>query len=390
MQTKVTMNRVPQIEFGNGSSSTIGEVCRASGYRRVAVICDGLLRETGILKEPLSSLEIEQIDCEVFDRIEPEPPAALVDEYAKQIRESSFDAIVGIGGGSSLDVAKGVAVMAHNTGSIADFAGVGKVRNNGLSLVLLPTTAGTGSEVTNVAVFSDLNHNKFGVVTPFNIPDVAILDPGLTVGLPPIQTAFTGLDAFSHALESYVGRFNSFLTEPFALQGIEYAANYLQRAYRNGSDIEAREYMLRAAMFGGLSFTNTQTGGAHACAMALGVAAKLPHGLAVTLMLPEVMRYNAEAVPAKFARVASIIDPGLVTGNETSDAANAIIAFKELARSVGIEFGLRRHGVTENVVPKIAELALRNTRIWVNNPRNPSREDVETIIRNSLDAEDEA
>lgn len=384
MEQPIRLNRVPRIVFGVRTSESIPELCLDDGLRRLMIVCDGTLKENGVLDEIFSRIEAAGLEYRVADRIQPDPPFALVDEHAAAAMEFYADAVLGIGGGSTLDIAKGVSILFHNPGSIADYAGVGVVPKKGLPLLLCPTTAGTGSEVTNVAVYSDEGHNKFGVVTPHNIADHAVLDPLLTLGLPAEQTALTGLDALSHALESYVGVYNSFLTEPYALQAIGYVSSYLPRAYDDGSDQEAREFMLRASMLAGLSFTNTQTGGAHACAMALGVAVQLPHGKAVTLMLPSVMRYNAIAAKERYARVAQILDPASVSPSLEEASQHAAVAVERLAERLGVELGLRNYGVTDKDVPHIAELAHRNQRIWVNNPRKPDRAEVESIIRNAL------
>ena len=291
---------------------------------------------------------------------------------------------MGIGGGSSLDIAKGLSILSHNEGSISDFSGVNRVPRRGLPLLLVPTTAGTGSEVTNVAVYSDDNHTKFGVVTPHNIPDIAVIDPELSIGLPPEQTAITGLDALSHALESFVGRNNSFFSEPYALAAINDVANFLLRAYRNGADIEARERMMRASMFAGIAFTNTQTGGAHGCGMALGIAAQLPHGLAVTLMLPAVIRFNIPKATERYARAAHILDPQTCSLPDEVAAEQCATVIEKLTQDLGIQMGLRNYGVTDKHIAEIAAAAFKNTRIWVNNPREPSLHDIEMIVQQSM------
>ena len=384
MDQPIKMNRLPRILFGPATSGSLGEICAEEGLTRVLVVCDGSLMRAGLFEEIFSGLEERKVEYQVADRVEPDPPYLLVDEQTASARDFKPEALIGIGGGSALDIAKGIAVLTGNEGSIVDFGGVGKVTRKGLPLILCPTTAGTGSEVTNVAVYSDQRHNKFGVVSPHNIADFAVLDPMLTLGLPPEQTALTGLDAMAHAMESYVGLFNSFLTEPYALAAMRYVSRYLEPAFENGKDLEAREYMLRASMLAGISFTNTQTGGAHACAMALGVATQLPHGMAVTLMLPAVMRFNAPAAKDRYAEVARILDPEGAPPDNKAAASHAAAAVEKLATKLGVHLGLRNYGVADNRVSEIAELAFKNQRIWINNPRKPSREDVKAIIRDAM------
>jgi alcohol dehydrogenase len=378
------LNPVPEIVFGRDVSGSLAAICEQRGISRLLVICDGTLRKAGVLDHVLTPLEDARLLISIVDEIQPDPPISLVDAYAEYARNYEVDGVIGIGGGSSLDVAKGVSLLMRNRGSIYAYAGVDRVPRRGIPLILVPTTAGTGSEVTNVAVYSDENHNKFGVVTRHNIADVAVLDPLLTVGLPPEQTALTGLDALSHALESYVGPYNSFLTELYSLQAIRYVAAYLVRAFRDGSDLKAREHMLRASMLAGLSFTNTQTGGAHACAMALGLGTQLPHGHAVTLMLPEVIRFNLPAASEKLALVAQILAPSNVDLPPEEAAQACPDAVKALAQTFGIQFGLSNYGVDSRHLTTIARAALKNERIWANNPRKPTLEDVESIISSSL------
>lgn len=385
MQTACQMNRLPEILFGSGVCSRVGE--RVSGYlgrNNALVLCDPAVSQAPEVKALLYSLEAAGVRYLWHDQVVPDPPFDLVDRIGRDASRSDVDVIVGIGGGSAMDAAKGVAVAVGTDSPLRSFAGVDRVPYRKAALILVPTTAGTGSEVTNVAVFSDQEHNKIGIVSPHIIPDVALLDPELTIGVPPQTTAIAGLDAMAHALESFSGVYNSFLTEPYALCALRYVAEYLGRAHRNPRDRVARQYMLRASLLSGVAFTNTQTGGAHACAMPLGTRCRLAHGEAVIQMLPAVMRYNLLSATERYARAAVAF--GCATESTDVDvAARESIAFVErFAAELGVKIGLARHGLSPPDLPELAELSLKNQRIWANNPRQPTIDDIVEIYRDAL------
>ncbi len=377
---------VPRIVFGVGSIGSLGAELQRVGAGRVAVITDAGIVGAGIHRLAVDALEKEGLEAAVFEGVEPDPRIDIANQAADFVREQGADAVVGLGGGSSMDIAKAAAVIRTNPDPIETYRGVNLVPKPGLPTVLVPTTAGTGSEVTSIAVLSDtVNKVKVGVVSEHMFARCALLDPALTVKLPPRVTASTGLDALIHAIESYVGRQASFMTEPLALAAIELVAENLRKAYACGEDLDARTGMLRASLLAGMAFANTQTGAAHACALALGGAFHVPHGIATSLMLPAVMRFNSIAVPEKFARIATIFGEKVVGLPPTAAARRAVSAVIALIEDVDFKLGLENYGVTESDIPGLAEASiLPAARLWNNNPRSATREQVERIFRDSL------
>lgn len=384
--TEAIFQTVPRIVFGVGSIGGLGKELKRAGAGRVAVITDAGIVGAGIDRIAVEAVQQEGLEVAVFEGVEPDPRIDIAGLAADFVREHNAEAIVGLGGGSSMDIAKAAAVICRNPDPIETYRGVNQVPNPGLPTVLVPTTAGTGSEVTSIAVLSDtVNKVKVGVVSDHMFARCALLDPALTVKLPPRVTASTGLDALIHAIESYVGRQASFMTEPLALAAIELVARHLRRAYACGEEIEARTGMLRASLLAGMAFANTQTGAAHACALALGGAFHVPHGIATSLMLPAVMKFNSIAVPEKFADIAAIFGEDVEGLSPTAAARRAVAAVIELIEDVDFELGLENYGVNEADIPDLAEASiLPAARLWNNNPRSATREQVERIFHDSL------
>jgi alcohol dehydrogenase class IV len=369
---------VPEIHFGRGAIQQVGEVAHAVGATRVAVVTDRGIVGAGLYGPVQASLEASGFEPALYQEVEPDPPLDIVDDCLGFLRAQGADLVLGLGGGSALDVAKAAAVMHANPGPIRRYAGMNLVPEAGLPTILVPTTAGTGSEVTSIAVLSDpVDQVKVGVVSDHLFARAAVLDPVLTLGLPSHITASTGLDALIHAIESYTGNHATFATEPLALAAIRLIGANLRTACANGSDLAARTGMLQGSLLAGMAFANTQTGGAHACALSLGARFHLPHGVATALMLPAVMRFNAPAVPGKYAQVAEALGaPG--------DASDAVAAVVRLIRDVGFELGLEHHGVRPEDVPALTEGAMAAARLWANNPRVAGRAEVRGIFEDAL------
>ena len=284
-----------------------------------------------------------------------------------------------------MDISKAAAVMHNNDGPINQYAGVNLVPRPGLPTILIPTTAGTGSEVTSIAVLSDtVNQVKVGVVSDHMFARLVLLDPELTLGLPPHITASTGLDALIHAIESYTGSQATFLTEPLAMEAIRLIGKNLRLAYADGANLEARTGMLQASLLAGMAFANTQTAGAHACALSLGGKYHLPHGVATSLMLPAVMRFNAIATPVKFANIAEAFGEtldGLSPMEKTDKAINAV---ERLIKDVGFKLGLENYGVKREDISMLAKGAIGAARLWKNNPRRATEEQIQQIFEDSF------
>ena len=377
---------VPRIVFGTNCINDLGGEIRRIGASRVAVITDSGIVDAGIDRIVTAALKKEKLEVFLYQDVEPDPRIEIANSAAAFVREHKADVIVGLGGGSAMDIAKAAAIICTNPDPIQTYGGVNLVPKPGLPLVLIPTTAGTGSEVTSISVLSDTeNKVKIGVVSDYMFARCAFLDPALTVKLPPQVTASTGLDALVHAMESYIGKKASFITEPLAFAAIVMVAKYLRRAYADGSDIEARSGMLRGSLLAGLAFANTQTGAAHACSHALGGFFHLPHGIATALMLPAVMKFNSIAVPEKFSNIAKAFGEkieGLSPMEASERAVNAVV---RLINDVGFQLGLENYGVAKSDIPALAEASiLPAARLWNNNPRTGTQEQVEQLFRYSF------
>mgnify|MGYP006295786203 CR=1 FL=1 len=348
---------------------------------KVLIVTDQGIMQAGIHKPVLKALESAGLEYAVFDEVLPDPAVEVFSKCLERARGQNFGLILGLGGGSSLDIAKSVSIMLNNEGPIESYAGVNLVPNPGIPLGLIPTTAGTGSEVTSISVLSDTQKNvKIGIVSDYMYADFVVLDPVLTLDLPKHITASTGLDALIHAIESYTGKKSNFITAPFAMQSIKLIAQYLRRAYADGSDLEARTGMLQASLLAGMAFSNTQTAGAHACALSLGGSFHLPHGVATSLMLPAVMRYNVIAVPDRFSEIARHFGEHIQGLSVFEAAEKGIQAVERLIADVGFQTGLENYGVAKEDIDKLADGALLAKRLWENNPRTISLEECKNLF----------
>jgi alcohol dehydrogenase class IV len=386
MQSTVNIfQTVPRIIYGNGAIVHLGKEAKKLGAQKVAIITDPGIVSAEIDQPVIELLQAENLETALFKDVEPDPRIEIFSESADFVKDSKADIIVGLGGGSALDVAKATAVMITNPDPIESYAGVNLVPKPGLPTIMIPTTAGTGSEVTSISVLSDTeNKVKKGVVSDFMFAKLALVDPLLTVKLPSHITASTGLDALIHAIESYVGRQATVLTEPLALSAIQLIAKYLRRAYANGLDIEARDGMAKASLIAGLAFANTQTGAAHACGMSLGGMFHVPHGIATSLMLPAVMRFNSIVAPEKFADIALAFDEVVDGLSPMVAATKAVDAVVRLINDLGFQMGLENYGAEESDIPDLSAGAMPAVRLWNNNPRNATQEQVEGIFRDSF------
>jgi alcohol dehydrogenase class IV len=373
---------VGKIVFGPGAAETVGDELKALGAKCVTVITDPGIEKAGILDMVRKTVEKAGLACMTFTGVEPDPRIEIVAYAVEKAKRGNCDAILGVGGGSSMDIAKASAVMMTNPGKIDDYVGVGKVSNPLPPVILVPTTAGTGSEVTSIAVLSDtVNNVKKGVVSDYMYARAAVLDPMLTVGLPSHITASTGLDALTHAIESYTGARATFITETLAIEAIRIIAENLRLAYANGSNLMARSNMLKGSLLAGMAFSNTQTAAAHACALAIGGRFHLPHGVATSLMLPAVMEFNMVGCPDKFAAIAEAFGEDTTLMSPMEGAELAIKSVKRLIEDIGFKMGLRNYGIPESAIPDLARGAMVAARLWENNPRSAALEQVEEMFR---------
>jgi len=325
-------------------------------------------------------LQAAKIDFVIFDRVEAEPPARIVDECGQLVRKEGADLVIGIGGGSSMDTAKGAALLAKSSGKIVDYVGFDKFSQRGLPKILLPTTAGTGSEVTRNFVITDEAENRKKVVfTDFGLADVAIVDPLLTVTCPPVVTADTGMDALVHAIETFVSVNATPFSDTLAIEAIRLIGEYLPVAYVKGDNIEARFNMALAATLAGLAFPSGGLGAVHALSYVLGTEYHLSHGRTNAIMLPYVVAYNKLGNLRKYALIAQTMGEN-IDGLSDYEAADKLASYLlRLLEIVGIPSKLGAYGVSEKDMPKLVAGGMEYSRLFVPNPRNLTEEDVRKI-----------
>ena len=381
MINRITLFRTTKrIVFGLGSIERVGAEIRGLKAKKVLVVTDPGIVQAGLLEPLKYSLQETNITFALFDGVEPDPRLEVVRQCAEMGRKEGVEALIGYGGGSSLDIAKVAAVMLTNEGDLAQFFGIDLIPNPGLPVILIPTTAGTGSEVTPIAILSDTREKlKKGVVSPYLFPEVALLDPQLTVGLPPAVTAFTGLDALIHAIESYTS-VNAFdLTDHLAYRAMELIYDNIRTAYARGEDLEARAHMLEGSLLAGMAFANAGVTAVHAFAYPLGGEFHVAHGLANSVMLPHVMRFNLLGNLPKFADIGSAL--GLDTDQLTDKEAalEALEAVEDLMADLSIPRRLRDLNIPREAIPPLAEGVMKVTRLLANNPRRIALEDARRI-----------
>jgi len=385
MQKTFSFTGAKKIVFGCGSfSGLVGQV-RDLRAKKPFIAIDGNLAKLGMRDKILEMFEREGMKAVLYDKVLPEPPLEQADEGAKLALKGKCDIVIGIGGGSAMDVAKAVAVVAAHGAQAKDFLGLNRVPGPGIPTIMVPTTAGTGSEVTFTAVFvrHDLR-KKEGMNSVFMYPDLALLDPELTVSLPPQPTAASGMDALCHAIESYTSVIASPASEMFSLEAIGLIAENLRTCVHNGKDLEAREGQMLGSLYAGIGLANAGVGAAHSLSYPLGGKYGISHGVANTLMLPRIMEYNLPGALEKFAVVAEVMGEN-TEGLSVRDAAIlAVEAVDVLIEDCGIATGLEELGIPEEDFPEMARVAMTVARPLENNPRKVTLEDAIAIYRTAM------
>ena len=331
---------------------------------RPLFVTDAMLIELGVVSPAIDRLCEGCDSVTVFDGIEPDPSERVVGECLAAFKSGDCDCVIAVGGGSSMDVAKVVSVLANNQQSLSEIYGVGMVSSPRMPLFLAPTTAGTGSEVTPVAIITTGETTKAGVSSPVLLPDVAILDAALTVGLPASITAMTGIDAMVHAIEAYTSKIKKNpISDMLALSALKLLSENIRAVLASPEDMTAREAMLLGSMFAGQAFANAPVGAVHALAYPVGGHYHIPHGLSNSLMLPSVLNFNAEACPALYAELAAVL-PGA-----ESSALGLIDWFKTLITESCFPATLAQANIPESDLPMLASDAMFQQRLLINNPR---------------------
>jgi len=374
-----------KIVFGCGSFSGLAAQVRDLRAKKPFVALDGNLAKMGMRDRIVEMFDREGMKAVLYDKVLPEPPLEQADEGAKLAQKGKCDLVIGIGGGSAMDVAKAVAVVAAHGADAKDFLGLNKVPGPGLPTIMVPTTAGTGSEVTFTAVFvrPDLQ-KKEGMNSVFMYPDLALLDPELTLSLPPQPTAASGIDALCHAIESYTSVIASPASEMFSLEAIRLIAENLRTCVHNGRDLEAREAQMLGSLYAGIGLANAGVGAAHSLSYPLGGKYGISHGIANTLMLPRIMEYNLPGALEKFALVAEVMGENTEGLSVREAAMLAVEAVDNLIEDCGIATGLEELGIPEEDFPEMARVAMTVARPLENNPRKVTLEDAIAIYRTAL------
>jgi choline dehydrogenase len=376
-----------RLVHGIGAVARLGEEAAGLGMRRPLVVTDPGIVKAGILDEALPRLREAGLDPVVFDRVRANPDIALVDEGAAFYLSERCDGLVGLGGGSSMDTAKGIGVVAVHGGSILQYEyDRDPITRRIPPMIAVPTTAGTGSEVTLWAVITDPERKiKFNVGGTPNIGAwVALIDPALTVNLPPGVTAGTGMDALAHAVECYTMEYHQPFTDAVALEAIDYVGKWLRMAVEDGHNLEARYHMSLAAMLAGLSYGVESAGADHAMAQSAGGVHDVPHGDLAGRLLAPVMEFNVPGTPERFARIADALGKNTRNVSVTEAADLAVEEVYRLTEDVGVK-SLQQLGFSEDEIPMLAKIAFDDPQT-VGNPRELSLEAYEDIYRRAFEA----
>jgi alcohol dehydrogenase class IV len=373
----ITLLNPNKIDFGNGSLSNFIDDFLELGYKKLFVVTASIILP--LIESSLKKLKGRNIEVNVFDKIESEPTFKMFTNVLSVARDFDTDSVVGIGGGSVLDVSKLIAALLNSKQSIEEIIGIGNLKSRQVYLACVPTTSGTGSEVSPNAILLDESDKlKKGVVSPYLVPDASYIDPLLTLSVPPEVTASTGLDALIHCIEAYTNKFAHPIINHCAIKGIELIATHLETAYKDGSNKVAREALSLGSLYGGICLGPVNTAAVHALSYPLGGEFHIPHGLSNALLLPYIMRFNMESVPSRYAQVALAL--GAKQGkNDMETASNGVDKIFELCKKVKIPLKLSEMNIPEEAIDRMAEAAMKVTRLLKNNPREVTFEDAKKI-----------
>jgi alcohol dehydrogenase class IV len=380
-----TFNTTRSIVSGPGAIARIGELAKPILGQRVLLVTDKGLLKLGVLAPALAALAAAGIEVAVFDKVEADPPEANILAGVEAAKAHGASGILAIGGGSPMDVAKVIALIAGSGEALSEAYGVGMAKGPRLPLVLVPTTAGTGSEVTPIAIITTGEAEKKGIVSPLLLPDLALLDADLTLGLPPAVTAATGIDAMVHAIEAYASRSanNNPISRGLAKEALKLLGGNIREACTNGTNREARANMLLGSLLAGQAFANSPVAAVHALAYPIGGHFHVPHGLSNALVLPHVLRFNLPVAGGLYAQIAADAFPELADVPMEERAEAFINALVSLSYELAVPQRLRDVGIPEDAVPLLAREAMKQTRLLVNNPREMSLQDAHSIYANA-------
>ncbi len=372
-----------EVLFGFGVLERLPEKVAALGGQRVLIVTDKGVRASGVVEQVMGTLTRAQIPAVVFDEVPQDSGSMTVERAVGALRAGGCDLVVGVGGGSALDAGKAVAFSATNPPPVTQYAGLNKLKQPGLPVIAIPTTAGTGSEVSYWSVMTDdESHVKIGIGGALVFPRVALADPALTLSLPSFLTATTGMDALTHAIESYTNLSYQPISAALTYRAIELIGATLVRAVQDGADREARYAMLLGSLLAGMGMNPTRLGIVHALAMPLGSwQLKIAHGTGNAVLLPHVMAFNQQGDPTLYADVAHALGVGVADPVAASEAAIARV--RAINAEIGIPRGLGALGLTEALIPQVCAEAMKSGNIAVN-PRPCTQADLEAICKAAL------
>lgn len=378
----------PNVMFARPVHEALCDLSVAHNVNSILIVTDSTIVELGLLDQSVAKIKSHGIDINVFSDVEADPSYETVLRAADLGRHVQSGLVIGFGGGSSLDVAKLVSVLIHPdcNQALDKMFGVDQITSPRIDLILVPTTAGTGSEATPISIVTTGKTTKAGIVSPTLLPDHAVLDPKLTTGLPANVTAATGVDAMVHAIEAYTSKIKKNpISDVLACKALILLSNNIRTAVFDGKNIEARGAMLLGSMLAGQAFANAPVGGVHALAYPLGGYFHIPHGLSNALMLPHVMRFNLSHAAEHYAELANIVCPKNKLGDDEESNANALIEYLvDLINDVALPNQLRQCGIAEEDLPLLASEAMLQQRILVNNPRELNEADALTLYQQAF------
>ncbi|QNT79086.1 iron-containing alcohol dehydrogenase [Entomobacter blattae] len=378
----VTAFFIPSFNLmGEGSLKEAILQIKKTGLHNILLVTDQGMVKTGLPEKIAKQLSAEGIKNHLYDGVQPNPTVNNVNAGLKQVKEHGCDAIISIGGGSSHDCAKGIALVATNGGQISDYEGLDKAAKPQLPLIAVNTTAGTASEMTRFCIITDeKRHVKMAIVDKHTTPIISVNDPETMVGMPPSLTAATGMDALTHCVEAYVSTAATPITDACAVKGIEIIGQYLPRAVKDGKDMEARDQMAYAQFLAGMAFNNASLGYVHAMAHQLGGFYNLPHGVCNAVLLPHVEKFNmlhSKHAKDRLAHVAELL------GAKEKSAEGAVQAMKTLAKELGIPNGLKELHVKETDFKVLAENAMKDA-CAITNPVQPTHAQIVEIFAEAM------